>query len=143
MRIDFYLLADATLESKLLFACQLLEKAYARGHRIYVNCNDQETAELLDERLWTFKEESFIPHHLQGEGPEPPPPIQIGFDHSPKGFNDLLLNLSQEVPVYYSQFKRILELVPGDEVAKEICRHHFRFYREKNCVIHTHQIGSE
>ena len=33
---------------------------------------------------------AFIPHNLQGEGPEPPPPIQIGYQEEPRGFNDII-----------------------------------------------------
>ncbi|KTC82510.1 DNA polymerase III subunit chi [Legionella sp. PATHC035] len=140
IRVDFYLLTSDQNHARWLVACRLLEKAYAKGHKVYVLCNNKQDAELLDELLWTFKEDSFIPHNLQGEGPEPPPPIQIGYEREPRGFNDILLNLSSHVPDFYPKFKRIMEIVINAEADKEQSRTHYRDYRAKGCELHTHQI---
>ncbi|RMX03843.1 DNA polymerase III subunit chi [Legionella jordanis] len=139
-RIDFYLLKDSEEQSPWLLACRLLEKAYLRNHRVFVFCSNQEDAYRLDELLWTFKDNSFIPHNLQGEGPEPPPPIQIGYQGEPRGFNDILLNLSHEIPTFYGRFRRIMEIVSNNEAAKAVSRNHYREYRMKQCEIHTHEI---
>ncbi len=140
LRIDFYLLNSSSPEASLLFACRFLEKAYRQGHRVFVHCDSQQQAESLDERLWTFKKESFIPHHLQGEGPEPPPPVQIGFGPEPRGFSDLLLNLAKTIPSYFSRFRRIAEIVADDETAKTISREHYKEYRKRGCELHTHKL---
>lgn len=139
-QVDFYLMATDKLEAKWLLACRLLEKAYARGHQVFVYCNSKQEAEKLDELLWTFKEDSFIPHNLQGEGPEPPPQVQIGYSHEPRGFNDILFNLADEVPSFYLRFKRIIELVTDDNDAKEQSRAHYRQYRAEGCQLQTHQL---
>ncbi|KTD32819.1 DNA polymerase III subunit chi [Legionella nautarum] len=140
IRVDFYLLANNDEQAKCLLACRLLEKAYLRGHRVFVYCNNQQEAETLDELLWTFKDNSFIPHNLQGEGPEPPPPIQIGYRDEPRGFNDILLNLATEIPGFYPRFRRVIEIVSNDEAAKELSRAHYREYRAKHCELQTHEI---
>lgn len=140
-RVDFYLLNKAA-DDKWLYACRLLEKAYRLGHRVFVFCDNQQNAEHLDELLWTYKDNSFIPHNLQGEGPEPPPPVQIGYQAEPRGFNDILLNLSSTVPAFFSRFNRIIEIVPEDEQSKEISRENYRTYRNAQCKIQTHQISS-
>ena len=106
IRVDFYLLASEQNDARWTVACRLLEKAYIKGHRVFVICDNQQDAELLDELLWTFRDDSFIPHNLQGEGPEPPPPIQIGYGKEPRGFNDILLNMTNSVPSFYNKFKR-------------------------------------
>lgn len=140
MRVDFYLLKQTEPNARWLIACRLLEKAYLRGHRVFVFCENQQDAEALDEYLWTFKEDSFIPHHLQGEGPEPPPPIQIGFGQEPRGFNDLLMNMSAQIPSFFTRFQRIMEIVSHDEEAKNISRQHYREYRAQGCELFTHEI---
>lgn len=140
MRVDFYLLKSSKPESKWLLACRLLEKAYLRGHQVFVLCNNQQEAEQLDELLWTFKDDSFIPHNLQGEGPEPPPAVQIGFGQEPRGYHDILLNLADDVPVFFPRFKRVMELVINEERAKELSRIRYREYRSKSCVLQTHEI---
>ena len=140
VRIDFYLLASDTSYTRWFIACRLLEKAYLKGHKVYVHCDNQQDAETLDELLWTFKEDSFIPHNLQGEGPSNPPPIQIGYDKIPRGFNDILLNMSREVPNFFTRFKRVMELVSNIEAEKELSRAHYKLYRAQGCSLHTHSI---
>ncbi len=140
IRVDFYLLTATDPQAPWLVACRLLEKAYQRGHRVFVHCENQTDAEHLDECLWTFKDESFIPHHLQGEGPIPAPPVQIGHGPEPHGFNDILLNLSSTIPPFYSRFRRVIEIVSENPAAKEISRNHYREYRAKSCEMHTHNL---
>lgn len=140
IRVDFYLLASDKPDARGLVACRLLEKAYMKGHRVYVHCTDQHDAELIDELLWTFRDDSFIPHNLQGEGPEPPPPVQIGYGKEPRGFNDILLNLGQDIPPFYTKFKRVMELVSNVESEKELSRLHYKEYRAKGCDLQTHNI---
>ena len=140
VRVDFYLLSDDQPNAQWLVACRLLEKAYLKGHRVFVHCTNQQEAELLDELLWTFKDDSFIPHNLQGEGPEPPPPIHIGYSKEPRGFNDILLNDSKQIPPFYTKFKRVIELVMNNEEAKEQSRLHYKEYRAQGCELFTHPI---
>ncbi len=140
IRVDFYLLTSDQPDARWLVACRLLEKAYIKGHRVYVHCNDQKDAEWLDELLWTFRDDSFIPHNLQGEGPEPPPPVQLGFNKEPRGFNDILLNLASEIPPFYNKFKRVMELVLNVESEKELSRAHYKEYRARGCELQTHNI---
>ena len=140
IRVDFYLLADAQPNASWLIACRLIEKAYLKGHRVYVLCADQKDAELLDELLWTFKDDSFIPHNLQGEGPEPPPPVQIGYDQEPRGFSDILINMAPHIPPFYTRFKRVIEIVSNEEEKKEQSRTRYKEYRAKGCTLHTHSM---
>jgi DNA polymerase-3 subunit chi len=142
IRIDFYLLASEEDHARGLIACRLLEKAYIKGHKVYVLCKDKKDAEYIDELLWTFKEDSFIPHNLQGEGPEPPPPIQIGYEREPRGFNDILINLSDAIPSFYSKFKRVMELVPNVDVIKNQSRIRYKDYKAKGCELFVHQMGT-
>lgn len=140
IRVDFYLLASEQPDARWLVACRLLEKAYCKGHRVFVFCDHQQDAELIDELLWTFRDDSFIPHNLQGEGPEPSPPVQIGYDKEPRGFNDILLNLAHHIPPFYKKFRRVMELVSNVETEKEQSRIHYKEYRSTGCDLHTHPI---
>ena len=140
IRVDFYLLKSDQHHDRWLYACRLLAKAYAKKHTVFVFSKNKQDAELIDELLWTFKEDSFIPHNLQGEGPVPPPAIQIGYEREPRGFNDILLNLSGSIPPFYSKFKRIMELVLNLEPEKEQSRLLYREYKADGCELYTHQI---
>ncbi len=138
MKVDFYILSADVAEQH--FICRLLEKAYLQGRTVFVLCADQTMAETLDELLWTFREDSFVPHNLQGEGPTAPPPIQFGFAAAPVGFNDILLNLTATVPPYFKRFQRIIEMVANAEDAKTLSRQHYQFYRQQGFNISTHHI---
>lgn len=140
MRVDFYLLADEAPDADWRLACRLIEKAYLRGHRVFVYCENKDDAEHLDELLWTFKDDSFIPHHLQGEGPEPPPPVQIGYGQTPRGFNDILINMADTIPDFAERFKRVIEIVAANEAAKANSRLHYKTYRSRGCSLHLHDI---
>ena len=142
MRVDFYLLNNPEPQAAKLVACRLIEKAYQRGHRVFVFCENATDAAELDELLWTYKDDSFIPHHLQGEGPEPPPPVQIGFGPEPRGFNDILLNMAPTIPPFHARFRRIMEIVLDEDAAKELSRQHYREYRQKKFELHTHAIDA-
>jgi len=139
-RIDFYLLSEDHTDAHWLLACRLLEKAYYKGHKVFVYCANQRDAETIDELLWTFKDDSFIPHNLQGEGPEPPPAIQIGCEPPPRGFNDILLNLCESVPPFFTKFRRVFELVGVSEALKEQGRLRYKEYKSQRCAIFTHTL---
>lgn len=140
MRADFYLLENEQ-PSKWHVACRLLEKAYLKRHSVFVFCDNQKDAEHLDELLWTFKEDSFIPHNLMGEGPIPPPPIQIGYSTEPRGFDDILLNMAADIPAFAGKFKRIMEIIAPDTASKELGRAHYKAYRNQQVELFTHQLA--
>lgn len=140
MRVDFYVLS--TTAAYGLLACRLLEKAYLRGHRVFVHCQTAKAASSLDELLWTFKPDSFIPHCLQDdESKTAHSPIQLGYGpQEPQGFNDILINLAEAIPTFYINFQRIIEIVEADEPAKLRGRDHFRCYRNAGCTVATHNF---
>jgi DNA polymerase-3 subunit chi len=55
----FYHLQDMTLENVLP---PLLEKSLERGWRVVVQSTSQERADALDAHLWTYRDDSFLPH---------------------------------------------------------------------------------
>lgn len=55
----------------------LLEKTLARGWRAVVQTASREYAEALDSHLWTYREDSFLPHGLADERDAPRYPIVV------------------------------------------------------------------
>jgi len=139
-KIDFYILPDATANARLQFACRLIEKAYKQKHYIYIHAEDRTMAHQLDEMLWTYRDDSFLPHNLYGDGPEPAPPIQIGYDAVPEKHRDILINLANLVPEFHLRFSRIFELIPNEPTAQELGRERYRIYRSHNLEINTHKL---
>jgi DNA polymerase-3 subunit chi len=57
--ILFYHLTESKLEEALP---ALLEKSVERGWKVVVQTNGEARRDLLDAHLWTFRDESFLPH---------------------------------------------------------------------------------
>ncbi|MBO0142376.1 DNA polymerase III subunit chi [Agrobacterium sp. Ap1] len=55
----FYHLTESKLEDALP---ALLEKSVERGWKVVVQTNDETRRDMLDAHLWTFRDESFLPH---------------------------------------------------------------------------------
>lgn len=140
MEITFYVLADTDPGKRLQTACRIIDKAFQQKHSIYVHARDQAEAEQLDELLWTFRAESFIPHHLVGDGPTPPPPVRIGWQEIPAEARDVLINLHAAAPDNPGRFRRIVEIVGGDDAMREAARNHWRQYKQQGYPVVSHNL---
>ena len=141
LKIDFYILADEKASARDTFACRLAEKAYTLGHQIYLRTNDAAAAKRLDDLLWTFRDGSFLPHELAGQGPVESP-IVVGYAAAPTDQLDLLINLADDSPSELSGFSRVAEIVAGDETMRSQARARFRHYRDQGYELESHQINS-
>ena len=64
-RVDFYHLQSQTLETVLP---KLLEKAYETKKSIVVRIGNEERVEFLNGLLWTYSDQSFLPHGSKKDG---------------------------------------------------------------------------
>jgi DNA polymerase-3 subunit chi len=136
-RVDFYLLADADPRTRARVACQLAEKAFAKGQRVHLHCTDAAQTETLDKLLWTFRDKAFVPHGLSGCNE----PVEIGHVEPTSGAA-VLINLAEEVPGWFARYERVAEIVAGEESAKQTGRARFRVYRDRGCTPTTHDVGA-
>jgi DNA polymerase-3 subunit chi len=70
----FYHLQSRTLEQVLP---PLLAKCLERGWRVVVQATSDERVAALDAHLWTYDDESFLPHGPAGERDAPDQPILL------------------------------------------------------------------
>ena len=79
----FYHLERRTLEDVLP---NLLERSLARGWRAAVQAGSEERIEALNTLLWSYREDSFLPHGTARDGPAPAQPIYLTVtDENPNG----------------------------------------------------------
>ena len=138
---------DATLdgvaararEAPLVFTCRLIEKAWRQGHEVYVHTGSDRMSQDLDELLWSFREDRFIPHALRAS--DDTAPILIGHDQEPGEHQDVLVNLSGKVPEFFSRFDRVAEIVPLAEEKRLAARENYRFYQKRGYALNYHQIN--
>jgi DNA polymerase-3 subunit chi len=139
-RVDFYLVSDPSPGAAALTACRLAEKAWHAGHRVYLHAASAEAAARLDEVLWTFRQDSFVPHGRYPQQAGEDSPVLVGDGEDPAGFGDVLINLSGEVPAFHPRFARVLEIVAADAASRESGRVRFRFYQQAGYPLQTHEI---
>lgn len=139
-RVDFYILDQQA--GRPQFACRLAEKAVLQGHRVYIHTADEQAAQELDRLLWTFSDGSFLPHALAASEPaDSLAPVHIGHGQEPLDHDQVLINLADEIPLFFSRFERVAEIVDGDQGAREQARERFRFYRERGYELNSHSLG--
>jgi DNA polymerase-3 subunit chi len=140
-RIDFYIVDSDETASRPLTACRLAEKAYSLDNRIYIHTANKSQATELDDLLWTYRAGSFVPHQRF----EPPNgqdcPVLIGHADAPEGINQVLINLDSAVPMFFSRFERVVEIVNQEEILRQQARDRFKFYRDRGYDLHTHNLS--
>lgn len=137
-KADFYILEEASSQQALLFACRLLEKFYQEQKRAYVHMTSKIAAERLDDLLWTYEDNSFIPHSIYDLTSSAP--IQIGYENIAITPVEILLNLATELPIFYQQFNQIIEIVFKDSSMQQLARERYRLYRDQQYEIQTYKL---
>lgn len=139
MSIHFYVLSQASGLKALHFACQLIETAYAAQKEVYVHTSTRDEAERFDALLWTYKEDSFIPHQLLKNRTGDAAPIEIGYEQDAPAHQGTLVNLSRDIPTCFQQFQEIIEIVFNEPEAQQLARVRYKAYRDLGLNIHTHK----
>jgi DNA polymerase-3 subunit chi len=135
-QVMFYLLKDDVTDEKeedtrsaIYHACLQASHFYRQNQRVYIYAQDQQHAEQIDEMLWAFDSDSFVPHNLVGEGPKQGAMVEIGYQ-APQGRRPVLINLNSAVPNFANQFQFIVDFVPSDETLKQQARERFKTCRQ-------------
>ena len=137
-RVGFYVVQAAEPGQRLSVAVRLADKAFQRGHRIFINAADEDQARALDELMWSFRPSSFLPHGLHGQ--EHSDTVAIGWGQEPHNHSDLLINLQLEIPSFFSRFQRVAEVVTQDPDSLEALRASWTFYRERGYQLEKHDL---
>ncbi len=111
-QIGFYHLLHTRLEAALP---RLLSKALDQGMRAVVMAGSAERVKVLDGALWTFDQNSFLPHGTAREGrPEAQPVYLTAAEENPNGASLLVLTDGVEHG-FIGAFERCLELFDGND----------------------------
>lgn len=115
-RVDFYHLQKSTLDQVLPKLC---EKAYLAGNRIKIMLSTDERVEFINSLLWTYNEESFLPHGSKKDGFAKEQPIFISANEENENQADLLVladgaNLNVQDLCLYN---RVLNIFDGNDAS--------------------------
>jgi len=142
-RVDFYQLSDSSNRAPLLTSCKLIKKALQVHSHVYVQVPDLRTGEQLDELLWQFEPDAFIPHLLLPRDDKLTAPVAIGVGVAPDVYADVLINLSDNLPHAFARFQRLLELVPASEEQRLKARERYDFYKQRGYPLQYHNLDNK
>ena len=139
-RIDFYVLPDQRDNGRALLACRLADKAYNLGHTVYLLAASEAQAAALDDLLWTFRQDSFIPHERYPLAGEESSPVLVGAVLPAEFDAQVLINFTDRLPEGFERFERVVELVDSHPEVLAKSRERFRQYRERGLTPETHKL---
>ena len=129
-RIDFYHLQKQSLDEVLPV---LLNKAYATGKRILLKIGKPEDMERINSWLWTYSDESFLPHGSKKDGFAEQQPIWLtSDDDNPNQAEFLFLADGAEVSIeIITKFERVFNIFDGrSEEALSQARRLWKTYKD-------------
>jgi DNA polymerase III subunit chi len=95
----------------------LIERTLARGWRALIRPESAERAQAIDNLLWTWSEESFLPHAQAGNGDAASQPVLIDVEEGNRNRADVLFLVGGALPGSWkgdtSGFARIVILFDG------------------------------
>lgn len=126
--IRFYHLQQKTLDHALP---EILSKALDTERRVVVKASDAEQVQKINDLLWTYRADSFIPHGSAKDGYESEQPVFLTeSDDNPNGAEILILTggaTSEKI----SDFSLCCEMLDGNDAdAVSAARDRWKSYKE-------------
>ena len=135
--MSFYHLDKVDLDAKFKTACRLASQAYERAKSVFILTANEEDATTIDELLWEFPPNRFIPHVRSADKPVQHNLVRI-HNQLPEDSHYVLINLTSEAVAIAGRFERIFEIVMPDEVSTARTRHNH--YEKLNCTVQNHSV---
>lgn len=137
--VSFYHLQSDPIERALP---RLLEKVTERGFRVIVRGVTEERLDILDESLWSYRGESFLPHARDESDLDPaaqPILLTRAGEGNANGANVLVL--TEDAPADdLAEFERCLYMFDGnDEAALTAARVRWKAFKEQDIPVSYYQ----
>tara|TARA_B100000780_G_scaffold114653_1_gene80354 strand:- start:222 stop:647 length:426 start_codon:yes stop_codon:yes gene_type:complete len=140
IRADFYQLGSDDPASRYPLLCRLLEKCLASGQQVYIICQDEAEALHLDQYIWAFKPDSFIPHVYAHEDAQAM--VVLGHAATPTlvlpMHGEICINLSLQLAP--DKFSRVIELVVQEPDVLQTARQHYARYTQLGWSMQYHKL---
>ncbi|MGE7138096.1 DNA polymerase III subunit chi [Luteibacter sp. NPDC031894] len=138
-RADFYLIDKPRFrEDPLLLVCELAKRAFGAEQPTLILTRDFEQAEAIDDYLWSFEPDAFIPHQLAGDDEDANTAVLIvppGVDTPDR---PMVINLRDTCAP--GQFDRVLEVVAADPAEREGSRARWTQYKQAGFEVKKHDM---
>lgn len=138
-RADFYLIDKPRFrDDPLLLVCELVKRAYAAEQPTLILARSQEQADALDEKLWEFDDDAFIPHQLAGDDDDSITAVVIAAPGVSTSDRPLVVNLREECAP--GEYERVLEVVAADPAEREGSRARWSEYKQRGFEVAKHDM---
>jgi DNA polymerase-3 subunit chi len=142
-RVDFYVLEGSEARERWRFACRIIDKAFAAEQRVLVCLDNDAELTSFDELLWTFAQDSFVPHEpLTSESDWEETPVLLSCALAPKTPADVVVNLGSGVPGAVAQSANVIEIIDADAARRQAGRVRYKQYKEMGVEPTTHKLGA-
>ena len=145
-QVDFYVLATPGLDARQL-ACRLALMSWERGHHTTVVADSGAAAREIDELMWKSPSGRFLAHALDTENKASSAPVVItlmsALNEARFKEAEVVINLCPEPVPEPGRFKRLLEIVPQQDVERASSRQKFRVYRDQGISPRMHEIDKD
>lgn len=140
-RYWFHILAQNTHAARNLHAAKLVDKAWQQGDRVCVLCDTEEQAVELDDLLWNFTPEAFIPHSIAKAATTPcTDPVGILL-YPPAAVDwDTVIVLSSTLPEDADQYRRLALVAHNDPAVLNQARRHYKQLRALGIEARVHDM---
>jgi DNA polymerase III subunit chi len=137
----FYHLEHQPLERALP---ALVERTLARGWRAVIQAGSEERVEALDTLLWTYTDDSFLPHGTKNDGHVAEQPVYLTSEESnPNGATVRFLVDGAETGAY-AGYERVVYMFDGrDPSAVEHAREQWKAAKAAGCTVAYWQQSAE
>jgi DNA polymerase III subunit chi len=128
--VRFYELVSPKFQADpLLLVAKLAEKAFETEASCCILVRDDAQAEDLDDKLWSYSEDSFLPHQIAGQEDDDECPILIITPGFATPARDVTINMRNEEVTQFGT--RLLEIISLDEAEKEAARARYKKFVAK------------
>ncbi|MDY6861566.1 MAG: DNA polymerase III subunit chi [Thermodesulfobacteriota bacterium] len=133
--VNFYDLPKKEMKAKKI--CLLTEIFYNQGNRILIIVNNEEEGRILDNLLWCFTPESFIPHKISLKlKTDKNQPVLITTKKENRN-NSKILILGREVDIaFILQFDEVVDFAESyDKECLERSRKRYAYYMRQGLTV--------
>lgn len=136
-----FIVLNSAIKTRIV--CELAEKCYLNQQRIVVFARDDEECKKIDALLWTWKQQSFVPHIYIPvlADPQFEPVVLTSKIDADTGYDTLLMldPLPIEQIKYFQQVIDFAEKYDSHSI--EQSRDRYKLYRDQQYHIETMQPG--
>jgi DNA polymerase III subunit chi len=120
------------------YAWRWLFKAVKANARVVVFDDNIARLAQFDDYLWQYQPTEFLPHVMATDALASVTPIVLTSDESSLPHHAILLNLSDQMPSFFSSFERLEEFSPDQGEGLIAARKRYKFYSDHGYPLQVH-----